>query len=124
MQSLVNLDEKIRGLLDLVRKKKDFAVKDKEESLKQVNKQFETIYKRLEERKNTLFQAIIAISDQEVQKIDNLIESIQALKERSAVMFNPISSTTAIGYARSLEKVLDFLNDMKDVQLPSKLTSS
>lgn len=34
MQSLVNLDEKIRGLLDLVRKKKDFAVKDKEESLK------------------------------------------------------------------------------------------
>ena len=59
-----------------------------------------------------------------MQKIDNLIESIQALKERSAVMFNPISSTTAIGYARSLEKVLDFLNDMKDVQLPSKLTSS
>lgn len=63
MQGLVNLDEKIRSLLDLVRKKKDFAVKDKEESLKQVNKQFEAVYRRLEERKNTLFQAIIAISD-------------------------------------------------------------
>jgi hypothetical protein len=63
MQGLVNLDEKIRSLLDLVRKKKDFAVKDKEESLKQVNKQFEAVYRRLEERKNTLFQAIMAISD-------------------------------------------------------------
>lgn len=123
MQNLVNLDEKIRGLLDIVRKKKDFSVKDKEESLKQVNKQFEAVYRRLEERKNTLFQAIIAISDQEVQKIDQLTESMQALKDRSSVMFSPIQSTTAIGYARSIERVLDFLSDMKDVQLPSKLGS-
>ena len=38
MQTLVNLDEKIRTLLDLVKKKKDFSIKDKEESLKQVAK--------------------------------------------------------------------------------------
>jgi hypothetical protein len=37
----VNLDEKIRGLLDLVKKKKEFYMKDKEETIKQVNKQFE-----------------------------------------------------------------------------------
>lgn len=83
----MNLDEKIRGLLDLVKKKKDFSIKDKEESLKQVNKQFEAVYKKLEERKNTLFQAIIAISDQEVSKIDSLIESMAAVKERSIQMF-------------------------------------
>ncbi len=65
MQNLVNLDEKIRGLLDLVRKKKDFCLKDKEESLKMVNKQFEILYKKLEERKNSLFQKIIAVADQE-----------------------------------------------------------
>jgi hypothetical protein len=34
MQQLVNLDQKIRQLLDLVRKKKDFALKDKEESIR------------------------------------------------------------------------------------------
>jgi hypothetical protein len=38
MQTLVNLDEKIRTLLDLVKKKKDFSIKDKEESQKQVAK--------------------------------------------------------------------------------------
>jgi hypothetical protein len=73
------------------------------------------IVRRLEERKNTLFQAIIAINEQEVQKIDALIESAQACKERSASMFSPITNTTAIGYARSVEKVLDFLSDMKEV---------
>jgi hypothetical protein len=51
----------------------------------------------------------MSISDQEVSKIDALIESIAACKERSASMFNPISSTTAIGYARSVEKVIDFV---------------
>ena len=102
-------------MLDLVRKKKDFAIKDKEESIKQVNKQFEVIYKRLEERKNTLFQAIIAISDQEVNKIEALIESMQAVKDRSVSMFQPIASTTAIGYARSVERVLDFVSDMKEI---------
>jgi hypothetical protein len=34
MQTLVNLDEKVRNLLDLAKKKRDFATKDKEESLK------------------------------------------------------------------------------------------
>ena len=34
MQQLCNLDEKVRGLLELVRKKKDFSIKDREESLK------------------------------------------------------------------------------------------
>ncbi len=63
MQQLVNLDEKIRSLLDLVRKKKDFCIKDKEESLKMVNKQFEILYRKLEERKNSLFQKIIGIAD-------------------------------------------------------------
>jgi hypothetical protein len=48
---------------------------------------------------------------------------MQALKDRSAQMFNPIQSTTAIGYARSVEKVLDFLTDMKDVQLPNKIAT-
>ena len=38
MQQLVNLDEKVRGLLDLVKKKRDLAVRDKEESMKQVTK--------------------------------------------------------------------------------------
>ena len=38
-------------------------------------------------------------------------------------MFNPITSTTAIGYARSVEKVLDFLSDMKEIQLPQRLSS-
>lgn len=52
-----------------------------------------------------------------------LVEGMQALKDRSSLMFNPIQSTTAIGYARSVEKVLDFLTDMKDVQLPSKISS-
>lgn len=63
MQSLVNLDEKIRGLLDLVKKKKEFAAKDKEESLKQVAKQFEVIYRRLEDQKNALCQHINDSSD-------------------------------------------------------------
>jgi hypothetical protein len=36
-------------------------------------------------------------------------------------MFTPITNTTAIGYARSLERLLDFITDMRDVQLPSKL---
>jgi hypothetical protein len=53
-----------------------------------------------------------------VSKIDSLIESVVAVKDRSASMFNPITSTTAIGYARSLEKVLDFLTDMREIQLP------
>ena len=65
MQTLVNLDEKIRGILDLVKKKKDFCLKDKEESLKMVNKQFDLLYKKLEERKTSLFQKIIAVADQE-----------------------------------------------------------
>ncbi len=47
--------------------------------------------------------------------IDSLIESVVAVKERSASMFNPITSTTAIGYARSVEKVLDFVQDMKEI---------
>ena len=51
-----------------------------------------------------------------------MIESMQALKDRSGVMFSPIQSTTAIGYARSVERVLDFLSDMKDVQLPQSLS--
>jgi hypothetical protein len=34
MQQLVNLDERVRSLLDLVRKKKDFALRDREESIK------------------------------------------------------------------------------------------
>jgi DNA integrity scanning protein DisA with diadenylate cyclase activity len=123
MQKLVQIDEKIRGMLENVRKRKEFSMKDKEESLKQVNKMFDVIYKRLEERKNTLYQAIIAISDQEVNKIDALIESISACKDRSSSMFNPISSTTAIGYARSVEKVIDFVSDMKEVQLPQKLSA-
>ena len=55
MQQLVNLDEKIRSLLDLVKKKRDFCLKDKEESLRVVNKHFEILYRKLEERKNTLF---------------------------------------------------------------------
>lgn len=118
MQKLVQIDEKVRGMLENVRKRKEFSIKDKEESLKQVNKMFDLIYRRLEERKNTLYQAIIAISDQEVNKIDALIESISACKDRSSSMFNPISSTTAIGYARSVEKVIDFVTDMKEVQLP------
>ena len=37
-------------------------------------------------------------------------------------MFQPISSTSAIGYARSLERIIDFINDMKEIQLPTKLT--
>ena len=40
-------------------------MKDKEETIKQVNKQFEIFQKKLEERKNSLFQTIIALSDQE-----------------------------------------------------------
>ena len=55
MQQLVNLDERIRSLLDLVKKKKEFCLKDKEESLKIVNKHFEVLYSRLEERKKYLF---------------------------------------------------------------------
>jgi hypothetical protein len=102
-------------MLENVRKRKEFSMKDKEESLKQVNKMFDVIYRRLEERKNTLYQTIMSISDQEVSKIDALIESIAACKERSASMFNPISSTTAIGYARSVEKVIDFVSDMKEI---------
>ena len=102
-------------MLENLRKKKEFSLKDKEETLKQVNKMFDVVYRRLEERKNTLFQAIVAISDQEVSKIEALIESISACKDRSASMFNPISSTTAIGYARSVEKVIDFVTDMKEV---------
>lgn len=111
----MQLDEKLRSILDLVKKKREFSLRDKEESLKQVSKQFEQVMRRLEDRKNTLFSAINAISEQEVQKIDSLIESVQACKERSAGMFSPITNTTAIGYARSVEKVLDFLSDMKDV---------
>ena len=42
-------------MLDSVRKRKEFSIKDKEESLKQVTKQFDIIQRRLEERKNTLF---------------------------------------------------------------------
>ncbi len=62
MQHLVNLDQKVRALLDLVRRKKEFATRDKEESIRQVARQFEIVQTRLEERKNTLFQAINAIS--------------------------------------------------------------
>jgi len=65
MQTLVNLDEKIRTLLDLVKKKKEFCLKDKEESLKSINKQFEILYRKLDERKNTLFQKTIAIAESE-----------------------------------------------------------
>ena len=36
-------------------------------------------------------------------------------------MSQPIVNQTAIGYARSLEKILDFVSDMKDIQLPNKL---
>ncbi|CDW78080.1 UNKNOWN [Stylonychia lemnae] len=116
MQTLVNLDEKIRTLLDLIKKKKDFCLKDKEESLKSINRQFDILYRKLEERKNTLFQKIIAIADQE-------IESVSAVKERSIQMFQPIQNSSAIGYARSLERIIDFIGDMKDVQLPQKLTN-
>jgi hypothetical protein len=63
MQSLVNLDEKIRSLLDLVKKKKEFAVKDKEESLRIITKHFDLINKKLEERKGALFQKVISISE-------------------------------------------------------------
>jgi len=55
MQKLVQIDEKIRGMLENVRKRKEFSMKDKDESLKQVNKMFDVIYRRLEERKNTLY---------------------------------------------------------------------
>jgi hypothetical protein len=55
MQKLVQIDEKIRGMLENVRKRKEFSIKEKEESLKQVGKMFDVIYRRLEERKNTLY---------------------------------------------------------------------
>jgi hypothetical protein len=55
MQKLVQIDEKIRGMLENVKKRKEFSMKDKDESLKQVNKMFEVIQRRLEERKNTLY---------------------------------------------------------------------
>ena len=42
-------------MLENVRKRKEFSMKDKEESIKQVNKMFDVIYRRLEERKNTLY---------------------------------------------------------------------
>lgn len=118
---MVNLDEKARNLLDLAKKKRDFAQKDKEESLKQISRQFDALHKRLEERKAVLCQAVSALAESECSKIDALVDSLTAVKERSASMFTPITSSTAIGYARSVEKVLDFINDMKDVQLPTKL---
>lgn len=70
-------------MLEIAKKKKDFALKDKDESLKQIMRQFDILSKRLEERKHTLFQAIIAMSNKEVSKIDSLIESMSAIKERS-----------------------------------------
>ena len=88
-----------------------------------MQKAFEQTYKRLEERKNNLFQKIISIADTELQKIDELIDSISAVKERSITMFQPIQSTSAIGYARSLERIIDFTQDFKGIQLPHKLTN-
>jgi hypothetical protein len=49
------MDEKIRALLDLATKKKEYCIKDKDESLRIINKHFEGLQKRLEERKNSLF---------------------------------------------------------------------
>lgn len=47
----MNLDEKIRNLFDIVKKKKEFCLKDKEESLKNINKHFDIIIKKVEERR-------------------------------------------------------------------------
>ena len=121
MQSLVNLDQRVRGLLELARKKKDFALRDKEESLRMVNRQIDMLIAKVEERREAITTTINAISAQEVGNIDAIIESVIAVKERSAQMFNPINNTTAIGYARSVEKVIDFVQDMKEIQLPQKL---
>lgn len=38
-------------------------------------------------------------------------------------MFSPIPSSSAIGFARSLERIIDFMTDMKNISLPSKLTN-
>jgi hypothetical protein len=121
MQSLVNLDQRVRGLLELARKKKEFALRDKEESLRMVNRQIDMLIAKVEERREAITTTINAISAQEVGNIDAIIESVIAVKERSAQMFTPISNTTAIGYARSVEKVIDFVQDMKEIQLPQKI---
>lgn len=55
-------------------------------------------------------------------KIDALVDSMSAVKDRSVQMFQPIHSQSAIGYTRSLERILDFMSDMREVQLPQKLT--
>lgn len=83
MQTLVNQDEKIRSLLDIVKKKRDFLVRDKEEQLKAVSKHFERIIRKIEERKGLLFQKVINLADKEIRKIDALAESLSAIKERS-----------------------------------------
>jgi hypothetical protein len=44
-----------------------------------------------------------------VIKIDALVESLSAVKERSIMMFQPITSTSAIGFTRSLERIIDFV---------------
>ena len=49
---MVDSDERIKNLLELVKRKKEFYMKDKDEALKTVNKHFEALYRRLEERKN------------------------------------------------------------------------
>lgn len=59
MQNQVNLDEKIKQLLDIVKRKRDFSIRDKDDSVKVINKHFEMIHKKVDERKNFLYNKII-----------------------------------------------------------------
>lgn len=80
-----------------------------------MNRQIDIVHRKLEERKSILQKAIMSMGEAEITRIDSVVESLSAIKERSSQMFQPIANTTAIGYARSVERVLDFVEDMKDI---------
>jgi hypothetical protein len=66
----VNIDERVRGMLEGAKRKRDFSLKDKEEGIRQVNRQFDAIIKRIEEKKNQVIQMVVSKSENEVNKID------------------------------------------------------
>ena len=65
------------------------------------------------------FKLIIVI----VTKIKDIEECLILIKNRSASMFNPIHNNSSIGFIRSLERINDFITEMKDISLPQKIAS-
>ena len=58
LQGLVNLDEKLKSMNEIVKKKREEFQNEKNENIATVNKSFSEIYQRLDERKAELMRII------------------------------------------------------------------